>query len=261
MERYQTSRVRRAVRHGNSWPVVVDTPAGLFLAKLRGAAHGTAALVAEVMVAEIAESIGLQVPARALIDFDATLASDDPNNELADLLTRSHGTNLGFQFLPEARDLRPSDLPSIDPETAARIVWLDWFVMNPDRTIRNPNLLISHGTVWLVDHGSSLGFQYNWPRVTEQSPSRPFSIATHVLLPLAHDLQGVHAAMRALVTREVLRAAVRIVPDDFLVSMSGASRSLTTLSHRREAYVAYLWKRLHRAQPMNDLPVATRATT
>jgi hypothetical protein len=241
--------------------VVVDTPAGPFLTKLRGAAHGTAALVAEVMVAEIAESIGLQVPARALIDFDETLASDDANDELADLLTRSHGTNLGFQFLPEARDLRPSDVPSIDLETAARIVWLDWFVMNPDRTSRNPNLLVSHGSVWLVDHGSSLGFQYNWPRVTEQSPSRPFSLATHVLLPLIGGLQDVHAAMRDVVTRDVLRAAIRTVPDDFLVSMSGASRSLTTLSHRREAYVAYLWKRLHRAQPSTEATSAPRATT
>src|SRR5882672_2833011 len=108
------SRVLRAIERGNSLPVVVETPAGPFIVKLRGAAHGTASLVAEVVVAELAQAIGLQVPARALVRFDETLASDDRNDELADLLRASHGLNLGFQFLDQARDLRAQDVDQID---------------------------------------------------------------------------------------------------------------------------------------------------
>jgi hypothetical protein len=249
VERYSSSRVLRAIRQGNSWPVVAETAAGPFVVKLRGAAHGTAALVAEIIVAEIAEAIGLQVPARALIAFDATLISDDRRDELADLLAASHGVNLGFQFLSQARDVRPEDLARIDADTATRIVWLDWLVMNPDRTAVNPNLLWSDDGVWLIDHGSSLGFHFNWPRVTEQSPERPFLMASHLLLARASGLARFHDEMAASLSRDTLRTAVRAVPDDFLVTMERAHRSLLTLPARREAYVAFLWKRLHRARP------------
>lgn len=249
MEQYRSSRVLRAIRQGNSWPVVAETAAGPFVVKLRGAAHGTAALVTEIIVAGIAEAIGLQVPARALILFDAALVSDDRRDELADLLAASRGINLGFQFLAQARDIRATDLNRIDTATATRIVWLDWLVMNPDRTSLNPNLLWSDAGVWLIDHGSSLGFHFNWPRVTEQSPERPFHMASHLLLARATGLARFHDDMVRSLSRETLRAAVRAVPDDFLVTMERAHRSLLTLPARREAYVAFLWKRLHRARP------------
>jgi hypothetical protein len=249
VQQYSSSRVLRAIRQGDSWPVVAETPAGPFVVKLRGAAHGTASLVAEVIVAALAEAIGLQVPARALIAFDATLVSDDRRDELADLLAASHGLNLGFQFLPQAREVTTRDLAVIDAETATRVVWLDWLVMNPDRTARNPNLLWSDNGLWLIDHGSALGFHHNWPRVTEQSPERPFSLASHLLLARATGLEAFHDQMAPSLQRETLRAAARAVPDDFLTAMDRAHRSLMTLTARREAYVAFLWKRLHRARP------------
>jgi hypothetical protein len=244
METYRSSRVLRAIRRGNSWPVVAETPAGPFVIKLRGAAHGTAALVAEVIVAEIAEAIGLQVPARALIAFDAGLVSDDRNDELADLLAASHGINLGFQYLTHASDLRIADVPAIDESTASRIVWLDWLTMNPDRTGQNPNILVADGGLWLIDHGSALGFHHNWSRVTEQSPSRPIALDQHVLRSRATRLDETRDELGQLITREVLRDAVRMVPEDFLTTMGNAQGSLLTLAARREAYVAFLWKRL-----------------
>ena len=61
------------------------------------------------------------------------------------------------------------DVPQVDPELASKIVWLDGLVQNPDRTVKNPNLLWSQGALWLINHGASLGFQHDWPRVTEQS--------------------------------------------------------------------------------------------
>jgi len=249
VQQYSSAHVLRAIRQGDSWPVIAETPAGLFVVKLRGAAHGTASLVAEVIVAGLAEAVGLQVPARALIAFDETLASEDRRDELADLLSASHGLNLGFQFLAQARDVQAHDIAALDVETATRVVWLDWLVMNPDRTIRNPNLLWSDNGIWLIDHGSALGFHHNWPRVTEQSPERPFSLASHVLLARATGLQAFHERMTRELSRAALRNAVSAVPDDFLVGMDRAHRSLMTLPARREAYVAFLWKRLHRARP------------
>jgi hypothetical protein len=244
MESYRINRVLAAIRRGNSFPVIVDTPAGRFIVKLRGAAHGTAALVAEIVVAGIAEGIGLGVPARALIVFEDDLVSDDRNDELAQLLAASRGVNLGFQWLEAARDLGSRDVEAIDAETAARVLWLDWLVMNPDRTEDNPNILVSHGGVWLIDHGSALGFHHRWEGVTEASPSRAARLNAHVFRSRLPSLERIDARLAPLVTRTLLRQAVAMVPDDFLRTMRPEDDTPARLARRREAYVAFLWKRL-----------------
>jgi hypothetical protein len=244
METYEVSRVRAALRAGNSMPVIGDTPAGRFIVKLRGAAHGTAALVAEIVVAEIAEAIGLGVPARALIELHDDLVSDDRNDELAQLLGFSRGISLGFQWLPDARDLRPGDVEGVDRDTAARILWLDWLVMNPDRTDANPNMLLSHGSVWLIDHGSALGFHHRWEAVTEDAPSKPARLGAHVFRGRVAALAEADKILTRLVTRETLVAALTMVPDEFLTTMRPDDDTPDRLARRRQAYVAFLWKRL-----------------
>jgi hypothetical protein len=244
VQSYRVSHVLAAIRGGDSLPVVADTPAGPFIVKLRGAAHGTAALAAELIVAAIAEHIGLGVPARALIALADDLVSDDRNDELAQLLAASRGVNLGFQWLADARDLGPRDVEAIDDDTAARILWLDWLVMNPDRSAANPNILLSHGGVWLIDHGSALGFHHRWEAVTEASPGKPARLSAHVFRSRLPRLPSIDAAVAPLVTRDLLRHAAASVPDDFLRTMRPADDTPARLARRREAYVAFLWKRL-----------------
>ena len=57
----KTCRARRVLatkRRGSSWPVVVETDDGRYLTKLSGAGHGVSALVAEVIVAAVADDRG-----------------------------------------------------------------------------------------------------------------------------------------------------------------------------------------------------------
>jgi hypothetical protein len=51
-------RVLAADRRGSSWPVRVETEAGVFFTKLRGAGHGLPALVADIIVAGLAQALG-----------------------------------------------------------------------------------------------------------------------------------------------------------------------------------------------------------
>jgi len=51
MQILEARRVLSADKRGSSWPVLVDTDDGVRFTKLRGAAQGTGALVAEVIVA------------------------------------------------------------------------------------------------------------------------------------------------------------------------------------------------------------------
>ena len=248
----RTAAVRRVLggpRRGSSWPVMVETDAGRFLAKLRGAGHGTAALVAEVIVAELAGALGLRVPARTLLLMERGVPSDDPDQELGDLLRASAGLNLGFAPVPRARDLEPGDVERVSRDEASAIVWLDWLVLNPDRTPRNPNLLLRGREVWLIDHGAALGFQHDWRKVTEDSPRRPGPpLDRHALATRATRLREWDPVLTDTLTRERLRAAVAAVPDDFLLPLLHPP-GRAPLTRRREAYVAFLWKRLKAPRP------------
>ncbi len=247
METYTARRVLRADHGGSSWPVLIDTDAGVFYTKLRGAAQAPASLVAEIIVGELADALGLAVPARVLIDIPANIPADDPHWELAHLLRRSAGRNLGFQHLSNVRGFRQIDVARVDPELASKIVWLDGLVQNPDRTVKNPNLLWSHGQLWLIDHGASLGFHHDWRSVTEESPRARWSATGHVLQSCATRLSLMDQSLAAQLERRVLEAALDVVPDDFFPDDGTESR------RRRAAYVAFLWKRLKSPRPFMPL--------
>lgn len=237
-------RVLAADLRGSSWPVVVETEAGTRFTKLRGAGQGVQPLIAEIIVGSIAEAIGLRVPRRSLVTIEPGIASTNRRDELRDLLDRSVGLNLGFEYLDGARLVLPSEIDRISSDDAAAILWLDAFVLNPDRTTRNTNLLWYRDRLWLIDHGAALAFQYSWSDVTESAPARPFVPADpHVLQSRVRNIDEWDDIFASRLTRDVLISAVADVPNDFLIA-AGATDAAEAVDRRRAAYVAYLWKRL-----------------
>ncbi len=243
----EARRILSADRRGSSWPVLVDAEGGPWFTKLRGAGQGTGALVAEIVVAALAEALGLNVPARVLVRIAPGIESLDRDGELRSLVDASAGINLGFAYLDGARDLTATQIDRVNQDDAAAIVWLDGLVMNPDRTSRNPNLLWWHDRLWLIDHGASLGFQYEWSAVTESSTGLPAPGAEpHLLHDRALDLSAWDEIFSARLTRDVAQDAIDQVPDEFLRPLlRDAERDSDDALHRRRAaYVAFLWKRL-----------------
>ncbi len=237
-------RILRRDTRGSSSPVVVETAEGSYFVKLRGAAQGTSALVAEVIVAALAERIGLPVAPRRIVVLGVAVLSEDRNDELADLLRASHGENLGFLYLPNARPFTLADLGQVTRDFAAQVRWLDWLVLNPDRSPRNPNLMVDGSALWLIDHGAALPFQHDWASVTEASPGRPELATPHVLAPLAGDIAQWDPFLTSLVGRQQLLEAVAEVPDSFIRPLLTAGEVEAGIARRREAFVAFLWKRL-----------------
>jgi hypothetical protein len=239
------TRVRRAFREGSSWPVLVETASGRFIAKLRGAAEGTTALIAEVVVAELAEALGLPVPERVLVTLEAGIASDDRLDELRDLLDRSVGLNLGFRWLDGATTPTARELAALDDAFVASVLFLDALSMNPDRTAKNPNLLLWKRQPWLIDHGAALPFQHWWSEVEESSPREVSDLSGHLFADRTEVLAPHEAALAARLSRAVLGRAAARIPDDFLVyAFPGEDPD-----RLRARYAAFLWKRLKAPRP------------
>jgi len=100
----------------------METDAGLRFTKLRGAGQGTGPLVAEIIVAHLAEAIGLGVPERSLVRIPPAMPSLDRDGELAELLSASADVNLGFAYLDGARALDERELAQISDDDAAAIL-------------------------------------------------------------------------------------------------------------------------------------------
>jgi hypothetical protein len=249
VEIVEARRVLSADRRGSSWPVLIETDDGLRFTKLRGAGQGTGPLVSEIIVACLAEAIGLNVPERSLVRIPAGIESLDRDGELAELLRASEGLNLGFTYLDGARPLTDREIAEISDDDAAAILWLDGLVMNPDRTARNPNLLRWRDRTWLIDHGAALGFQYAWSAVTEETPRRSFIVwEPHLLHDRERLVDEWDDLFASRLTREAIDGAVEAVPDSFLqplpVLPAIDADIIEPLARRRAAYAAFLWKRL-----------------
>ncbi len=241
MQRFEATRVLGAFKRGNSWPVLTRTPGGVFVTKLAGAAQGSIALVAEAFVAELAWALDLPVPERALVWLPEEVPSDDKNDELEQLLRLSVGWNLGFRYLTPSRELTLEGAAQVEPELALRVLWLDAWVMNLDRTVSNPNLIVWQRQLWLIDHGVALPFHHDLDAVTEQEPSElGYPLAQHLFARWAPELPRVDAELAARFSLERLMELASRVPAELLqAAFPGADPT-----RLQALYAAYLWKRL-----------------
>ena len=233
LRRVSATRYVTPLREGGSLPAIVEADDdGLYVLKFRGAGQGPKALVAEVVAGELARALGFAIPELALVELDAVLGRAEPDPEIQELLVTSAGLNLGVDFLPGSLPFSPATGIAPDAELAAEIVWFDALVTNVDRTAQNPNLLLWHDRLWLIDHGAALYFHH----AAESGPDHargPFpAIRDHVLLPFAASIAEADERLAPRVTPELLEEIAGAVPAEWLDGDDP------------EVYVAYLRGRL-----------------
>ena len=229
----RATRYVTPLREGGSLPALMEADDdGLYVVKFRGAGQGAKALVAELVAGELARRLGLLVPDIVLVDVDPVLGLAEPDPEIQELISASAGLNIGLDFLPGALPFDPAVGMPLDPLLAGSIVWFDALVTNVDRTPRNPNLLVWHDRLWLIDHGAAFYAHHSTPEFASLA-ERPFPmIAEHVLLPFAGSIAEADAALAPRLDRGVLDEVAGLVPDEWI---DGG---------RREVYADYLEARL-----------------
>lgn len=211
------------LREGGSLPAIAEADDGfLYALKFRGAGQGSKALIAELVGGEIARALGFRVPEIVFAQLDESFGRTEPDEEIQDLLRASTGLNLALHYLSGAITFDPIVVRP-DAALASRIVWLDCFLTNVDRTAKNTNMLMWHNELWLIDHGASLYFHHAWENWQEQAV-RPFMrVKDHVLLTWASELEEANNELKAKLTGQVIDRVVQQVPDAWLADESGQS--------------------------------------
>jgi hypothetical protein len=227
------------LREGGSLPGLVEAEDfGTYVVKFRGAGQGPKALVAEVIVGELARRLGIRVPELKTIELDEAIGRREPDPEVQHLLVSSAGTNLAVDFLPGSLGYDGASFTP-DPHLAARILWLDALVANVDRSWRNPNLLVWHGQLWAIDHGAALYFHHAWTS-PERFAVQPYETGDHVLRGIAGDIAAADSHLARRVPAALLTEVLALVPDAWLA----LDTAYPSVAEARAAYLAFLLARM-----------------
>lgn len=243
------------LREGGSLPALIDADDGFkYVLKFRGGGHGAKALIAEFVGGEIVRAAGLRVPEQVFVDLDEDFGRTEGDEEIQDLLQASRGLNLGIHFLPATLTWDVA-VNKAEPMEASRIVWVDAFLTNVDRTWRNTNMLLWWGKeLWLIDHGASLYFHHNWEG-WEKSALSPFPyVKDHALLPEASMLREADEEMRRLITPEIIHNIIEAIPEEWLLQ---AAPDITT-DEQRHVYETFLLTRLSNSNIFTNHAIEAR---
>ncbi|MGW7358227.1 HipA family kinase [Streptomyces sp. NPDC054802] len=226
------------LREGGSLPGIVEADdLGTYVMKFTGAGQGRKTLVAEVVCGQLGRRLGLRVPELVTMQLDPVIGLSEPDQEVQELLKASGGLNLGMDFLPGSLGFDPLAY-EVDAAQAGRVVWFDALINNVDRSWRNPNMLVWHGDLWLIDHGATMIWHHNWPGAAA-SVTKPYDASDHALAPFGPDIAAAAAELAPRVTEELLGEVVADVPDEWLAGEPG----FDSADALRRAYVEALLPR------------------
>ena len=232
------------LREGGSLPAIAEADDSfLYVLKFYGAGQGPKALIAELIGGEIARVLGLKVPEIVFAELDEAFGRTEPDEEIQDLLKASVGLNLGLHYLVGSMGYDPVVMP-LNDLLASKIVWLDCFINNVDRTAKNTNMLIWKKELWLIDHGAALFFHHSWNSFMEKAV-KPFEqVKDHVLLPFAGKLKEVDEEFRRILSPETIKNIVKLLPSEWLLK----DTPFESEEANRDAYSDYLITRLQHSQ-------------
>lgn len=203
------------LREGGSLPALAEADDDFkYVLKFRGAGHGVKMLISELLGGKIAQVLGLNIPEIVFANLDVDFGRTEADEEIQDLLKFSEGLNLGLHYLSGA--IAYDSSITIDSLLASKIVWLDAFITNIDRTFKNTNLLWWHKELWVIDNGASFYFHHSWQNF-ETAAKTPFKyVKDHVLLPFASELDAADVFAHNILNDEIFREIVNLIPDDWL---------------------------------------------
>ncbi len=242
-------RIESAFSRGRSRPIVVETECEeRYVVKLSDTPTATRRLIAEVIAGTIGVALGLPIPRFALIEMDPEIDTDPLEESSREKFEGSTAIQFGSLFVPDAVSMRRKPHYKIDPEVAAQIVWFDALVLNTDRMMRNPNLLVEGEELWLIDNDSAFSIHHQWatPRKRRELSITPangllwWRIEEHVLLSVCAPVAEVGDALAARIDESVFQTAIDAVPQVWI----DAGFPEGSVTEPREDYARILMNRL-----------------
>ena len=244
------------LREGGSLPALAEADDDFkYVLKFRGTGHGVKALIAELLGGQIAHALGLPVPELVFANLDEAFGRTEGDEEIQELLSKSQGLNLALHFLSGAITFDPA-VTTVDAKLASQIVWLDAFITNIDRTVKNTNMLLWNRKLWLIDHGASFYFHHTWTTWETHAKSNFALVKDHVLLSAASMMNEVNEEFKKILTPEILKSIVDLIPIEWL-QWEDTDENAQQI---KDTYLRFLTLRLQHADQFTNEAIHARKT-
>ncbi|HEX5398003.1 MAG TPA: HipA family kinase [Verrucomicrobiae bacterium] len=170
----------RAMSTGRNHPLLLgceDVAGNYFevVVKFRGREMTETAQIAELVSAQLADDLGLQVPQAAVVTVPAGFETVIAAPDAAKVVKASPGINFGsvnigagFTTWPPGRTPHGAQR-----DQAADIFTFDTLVQNPDRRVTNPNLWARSDRIGVYDHEQA--FQFLTVHIFGGGPQKPWA--------------------------------------------------------------------------------------
>lgn len=144
------------VSQGNSFPIIVEDKGSTFFVKLQAGMSGKYALVNEWLGNSIGKQLNINTQKPYWIEIDDHIILDDIYIEVRDLVHKSKGVNIGFEYIKETHSINLQDLSILSQFHLQEIFLFDIIMINIDRTSTNINLMQVGEDIVSLDYESSL---------------------------------------------------------------------------------------------------------
>lgn len=162
----------KALKRGSSAPIVIEHQGKFLLVKLRAGMSGEHALLIEYFGTKLGSQIGLPTLTPSFITLNENLDTANLDIEIKDLLSKSQGLNIAFDYKEGTHDLTEEETSKIDSNLSSELFLFDLVMLNIDRTTSNTNLIGDENSLYSIDYESSLMIQELFSDVTFSNHTR-----------------------------------------------------------------------------------------
>jgi hypothetical protein len=238
MKTLTAKRLLKAFKTGSSLPGLVETETGDYIVKWNGSGEGTVGSAVDWITTRLAERFAIPTAPHALISVEEDFTEQTNYDEMRDIIAGSVGINLGVGFIPDAKPYRPQDAQWLEPSLKELVFLFDVLVLNTDRTVENPNIILADTEPYFLDFSAAF-------EVRGAVLNRHFDETTLLPILKEHPFYSNNISLRAFSSsRQTLEHIVNSVPDGWLLASTDKQKSLERLEGILHGSLGILQRRL-----------------
>jgi hypothetical protein len=243
---------------GSSLPVFVRADdEKKYVVKPRGSGEGFIPCVIDYIVCSFAQYIGITVPALHLIFIDDTFPMRAAKDETQDLLTRSIGINICADYIENAELYTTAQHEFISKSVRETIFLFDILMLNIDRTIRNPNMLMQNKKLYCIDFGSSITVRNILDDISSDDGLFLPSLRIHPFYTKTSEDDSLRHIQNTFMQHA--GAITDSIPNELLLSFGDIPqtkcrirKNILQLGQNAESIIKQRLEAIHKIIPMND---------
>jgi hypothetical protein len=148
-------RLVKLLKSGSSLPSLIETENGNYIVKWNGSGEGTLSSTVDFITTHLAGAFDIPTATPALINIEPEFLEQTQYDEMRDIIAGSFGINFATQFIEEATSYTPQDGEGLEQSLKDRVFLFDVLVLNIDRTLDNPNILLANNQPYFLDFSAA----------------------------------------------------------------------------------------------------------